>query len=358
MNQVVKQNKKLINSNKLSEAKKYESKLSKYADVSEKVDFELPSLSSYINRENELSVEIGDFKATLKQKHQLSLSFSRSTTGINELMDEFREIATIPTNYKPLLGIACEGESDVWILGRNNTITCYDIHGTLKKKVMTAFLFGPDGISVTRERELIYCDRNSGTVKIVGDGKSETLITPPIDWKPRALCCTSFGDTLVHVYKGKRSKTKNKIIRYRGQGIEQEIDNDEERNPVFKDGDSSLYVAENINGDICVSDNNSDTVVVLNKAGIVQFRYDGKPAGRKKSFDPRYIATDALGLIIVSDFNNDCLHIMDRKGQFLRCVDNCGLEKPCGLSVNNQGKLYVGLHDLGEIKVIEYLKHT
>lgn len=117
-------------------------------------------------------------------------------------------------------------------------------------------------------------------------------------------------------------------------------------------------MAENINGDICVSDNNSDTVVVLNKAGIVQFRYDGKPAGRKKSFDPRYIATDALGLIIVTDFNNDCLHIMDRKGQFIRCVDNCGLEKPCGLSVNNQGKLYVGLHDLGEIKVIEYLKHT
>ena len=156
------------------------------------------------------------------------------------------------------------------------------------------------------------------------------------------------------MYKGTGPQTKNKIIRYQGQTITQKINKDRQGSPIFKDGTYPLNMSENNNGDVCVSDANADTVVVVNKPGRVRFRYDGTQARPKKAFGPRGIVTDALSQIIVADCNNNCLHILDQNGQFLRCVDDCGLEKPYGLSIDCEGKLWVG-SERGDIKVIKYL---
>ena len=220
---------------------------------------------------------------------------------------------------------------------------------------------------MTRERELIYSASNSGKVNIVRLGESETLITTPQGWRLGRLCCTRSGDILVHVYEwkhpfqmftGYNSQRQNNIFRYQGKNIKQEINKDGQGNPIFKDGTYPLNMSENNNGDVCVSDTNADTVVVVDNTGRVRFRYDGTPARTKKSFAPRYIVTDALSQIIVADINNNCLHILDQKGQFLRCVDVCALKKPRGLSADSEGRLWVGLLDTGEIKVIQYLEQS
>ncbi|XP_078328787.1 uncharacterized protein LOC111111010 [Crassostrea virginica] len=360
MNTIVKQNENLFNSNKLSEVNEYQSKLNAYQDFPEHVDLELPSLRSNIDQGKELIIEIGGFRATLKHMSPPSPSadVSRLTTGIGKLMDQVRVIATIPTNYKPLYGVACVGEAEAWIYGNNKTITRIDIHGTVRDTVTITCLYWPGDISVTKGRELIYSDDNSRTVNIVRHGKSKTLITTTQGWRPLRLCCTSSGNILVHVYKGTGPQTKNKIIRYQGQNIKQEINKDGQGNPIFKDGDYSLFMSENNNGDVCVSDCNANTVVVVDKTGRVRSRYDGTTAMRKESFAPRYIVTDALSQIIVTDFNNNCLHILDQNGQFLKCVDDCGLEKPYGLSVDSEGRLWVGLLYAREIRVIQYLEQS
>jgi hypothetical protein len=138
--------------------------------------------------------------------------------------------------------------------------------------------------------------------------------------------------------------------------VTQEIDRDEDGEPIYKGGKYSLYVVENNNGDVCASDRNANTVVVVNKSGRVRFRYDGTPAKRKKPFYPKHIVTDTTSQIIVAFYNNNSLHILDQNGQFLRCVDNCGLVHPVGLSVDSEGRLWVGLQDSGEVKVIQYMK--
>ncbi|XP_078330462.1 uncharacterized protein LOC144624502 [Crassostrea virginica] len=359
MNTIVKQNEKLFNSNKLSEVNEYQSKLNEYQDFPEHVDLELPSMRSNIDQGKELIIEIGGYRATLKQMSPPSPSadVSHLTTRIGKLMGQVRVIATIPTNYTPLLGVACIGEAEAWIYGDNKTITHIDIHGSVSDTVTTTCLYWPGGISVTIRGELIYSNLQviSGTVNIVRHGKSETLIIPPKDWASRRLSCTRSGDILVHVYKGIGPQSKNKIIRYQGQQITQDINNDKTGHSIFKNGDNALYMSENNNGDVCVSDRHTETVVVVDKTGRVRFRYDGTPARREESFGPRYIVTDALSQIIVTDINNNCLHILDQNGEFLRCVDDCGLKKPCGLSVDSEGRLWVGLLDTGEIKVIQYL---
>ena len=106
---------------------------------------------------------------------------SRKTKTIGELKDQARLIATIPTDYEYVWGVACVGDAEAWICGNNRYIARIDIHGTVKDTVSTTGLlgvFGSDGIALTREGELIFSDPNLNTVKIVRHGSSETLITP------------------------------------------------------------------------------------------------------------------------------------------------------------------------------------
>ena len=359
MKTIVKQNEKLFNSSTLSEVNKYQSKLNEYQDFPEHVDLELPSLRSNIDPGKELVIDIGGYGATLKQFSQLSLSVNVSclATAIGKLMDQVRVIATIPTNHKRLLGVACVGGAEAWIYGNNKTIIRIDIHGTVRDTVTTTCLSCPGGISVTRGGELIYSDYFSGTVNIVRDGKSETLIIAPQGWTPWRLYCTRSRDILVHVYKGIGPQSKHKIIRYQRQNIKQEINKDGQGNRILKDGGNPLFMSENNNGDVCVSDRNADTVVVVDNTGKVRFRYNGTQARKEKSFDPRDIVTDALSQIIVADINNNCLHILDQNGQFLRCVEDCELKNLSGLSVDSEGRLWVGC-DKGKIKVIKYLRQS
>jgi hypothetical protein len=138
--------------------------------------------------------------------------------------------------------------------------------------------------------------------------------------------------------------------------MKQEIDKNEDGKPIYEGGKFTLYITENNNEDICASNSNAGAMLVVCKSGKVRFRYSGAPAIKKKPFIPTHIATDAMSQIIVADYTNACLHILDRNGQFLRCVDNCGLEGHSGLSVDSEGRLWVGLYHSGEIKVIQYMK--
>lgn len=45
---------------------------------------------------------------------------------------------------------------------------------------------------------------------------------------------------------------KNKIYRYQGEEIFQEIENTDDGKPVFAEGSYSLYLTENSYGDVCV----------------------------------------------------------------------------------------------------------
>ena len=216
MNTLVKQNEKLFKSNKLLEVNKYKSKLNYYQYFSKHVNWEIPSLRSYMHQGKELILEIGGYRAMLKLMSPPSPSadVSHLTTGRGKLIDQVSVIATIPTNYKPLAGVVCVGGSEAWTYGQNKTITHIDMHGAVRDTVSTSCLNWPNDISVTRGRELIYGDNNSKTVKIVRHGKSETLITTPQGWRPGRLSCTKSGDTCTNAQVSNQ-RTKKFLIRDR-----------------------------------------------------------------------------------------------------------------------------------------------
>nr|XP_022293307.1 uncharacterized protein LOC111103949 isoform X1 [Crassostrea virginica] len=350
MTQTVRQNKEILNSKKPEEVTRFSSKLKELKDFPTNITFKTPNLNTNTIKGKELNIELGDMTATLTLP-AMRKSPDQITTSSKESFDKAKIVASFPTECRPLGKITCFGSEDAWICGENQEITRIDIHGYVQDVVRTTCKYWPAGIMVTKQNDLVYSDSLRRTVNIVKHGGTETIINAPRGWKPYRLFCTRSGDILVNMF----IQGKNKILRYQGHKIIQEIVKDERGTPIFKRGPFRLFMTENKNGDVCVSDVNGNNVVAVDRTGHIQFTYDGKPSGKNNSFGPRCLVTDSLSHLIVADFNNDCLHILDQNGHFLRCLDTFGLENPNGLSVDSEGRLWVGLLNAGIIRVIQYL---
>ncbi|XP_062599511.1 uncharacterized protein LOC134261044 [Saccostrea cucullata] len=350
---ITQRNKEILESNKVSDVTGYKQKVKKIVFPMD-FDVKIPSLKTKACPGSELNIELGEYKATLTQTSISTLTEENPILIERKSLDTAKVVACISSGIKPLGPIICIGTHEAWVRGQDKFIRRIDLHGFLKSRISTQCKLYPNDISVTKHGELIYSDYDSRTVNIVTKGMIETLITLPRGWYPGGLCCSRSGDILVSM--GNLDKSHNKIVRYQGRAAAQEIHKDKHNQPYFRIGKYGVYVEENNNGDICASDMNAKKVMVMDKTGKVRFRYDGTPARRIKPFFPACIATDSLSQIIVTDVNNDCLHLLDQNGQFLRCVDNCGLLSPVGLSVDSEGRLWVGCQESGVIKVIQYLE--
>ena len=134
------------------------------------------------------------------------------------------------------------------------------------------------------------------------------------------------------------------------------VEKDEDQKNIFG---YPFRIAVNVNGDICVSDYGDGTrgVTVLYKDGRVKFSYKGPPPSMAldQPFLPHGICCDEDGHILISDWNNDCIHVLDSDGNFLLQLVNHrdGIEGPNAISVDKRGYLWIG-DSHGVVRVYKY----
>jgi streptogramin lyase len=141
----------------------------------------------------------------------------------------------------------------------------------------------------------------------------------------------------------------SKVVRYSGSKQVQIIQYDGNGRPLYTDH-KPKHICESSNLDICVSDYPARAVVVVNQFGKLRFRHIGHPSNTEdpEPFYPMGIATDSQSHILIADWDNDRIHIIDQDGQFIRYI--CDLRRPYGLCIDIRDNIFVAECDTSKVK--------
>ncbi|XP_061168265.1 uncharacterized protein LOC133177196 isoform X1 [Saccostrea echinata] len=350
-----------VDSNNISKLFSVMSEIDKHKNLPERI---VPSIPKFTpgKIQAELSKLFGTLSSSslTSDKHGYSMKTTQkppeagSSSPVKQLLDQPETVTTIDTGYRELYSVACLSNEEIWTSGRDNTMKLYSINqGSLLKSITTKSGNKPSDIAVTKSGDLVYTDYKDRTVNIVKNEKIEEVIRLQ-NWIPLSVCSTSSGDLLVIMDSDDNKPTK--VVCYSGSTEKQTIQFDDKGKPLYSSGDYIRYITENRNLDICVSDNGSKAVVVVNQAGKLRFRYTGHtPAPKNKPFIPRGITTDSQSHILTADYHSNCIHIIDQDGQSLRYID-CGLSYPWGLCTDTNDNLFVAQRGKRQVKKVKYLQ--
>lgn len=210
--------------------------------------------------------------------------------------------------------------------------------------------------AVTQNGDLLYVDGGGHTVlKKTSAGKNSITNTPEHEIIESVQSSQITGDILVGIQVRVEGLQRNgKLIRYDENGKKiHAIETEKGEKALYC---RPIYIAENRNEDIVISDATKNRVVLLDKIGKYQNSYKGQTP-YKRSFNPHGISTDVRGQILVIDHKSASVHLLDQNLYFLTILltrEKQGLESPRGLCVDENHNLYVGCKN-GKINVYKYI---
>ncbi|XP_062592026.1 uncharacterized protein LOC134253519 [Saccostrea cucullata] len=237
----------------------------------------------------------------------------------------------------------------VWISDYKGNLILTNTNGDKLDHVTDLTEYGGGTHTVTDEGYLIYIDSNRDINKLSNDQVKTTVIPCTEPWEPYCVYSSpSTGDLLVGM---KNTDTRIcQVIRYTNTGQHiQTIQHDNTGQELYS---YPIYITENRNGDVIVSDYWDSAVVVTDSRGRYRFSYTGPTSGSQ--LDPWGICTDALSHILVCDLNTNTVHIIDKNGLFLSQLEpkQHGIDRPLGLSYDdNTGSLVVGSKDSNTVNI-------
>jgi hypothetical protein len=259
---------------------------------------------------------------------------------------------TIHTGYEDLFSVSCLSDDQLWARGNSRIIELLDCQGERLKSIQTDSGNWPQDIEVTQDGNLLYTDPDKRSVNLVKSKHIQTVITQQ-GWIPRKVCSSSTGELLVIMARDDYRQCK--VSRYFGSTEIQTIQFDDQGRPLYSSGRNTKCICENRNLDICVADRAAKAVVVVKQLGKLHFSYNGNFSIDKRLFDPVGITTDSQSHILITDCNNNRIHILEQNGLFLCYIDNCHLCGPFGLCVDTRDNLFVAELDTSKVKKIQYL---
>ncbi|XP_062620892.1 uncharacterized protein LOC134282504 [Saccostrea cucullata] len=182
----------------------------------------------------------------------------------------------------------------VWISDGNNLILT-NTAGDELDNVTDIKQYSYGGHTVNNDGDLIYIDNHGNINKLSTYNKIKTTLikcrAPRVLWIPQCIFSSpSTGDLLVGMLN--TGTVTGKVVRYNSTGeIIQSIQYDNTGCELYS---RPIYITENRNGDVIVSD--IGCVVVVTDC-------DGKHRFSDRSLFPLGICTDALSHILVCDYN-------------------------------------------------------
>ncbi|XP_048733119.2 E3 ubiquitin-protein ligase TRIM71-like [Ostrea edulis] len=350
----IQKNEDLLKDDKTFDLLEYESRVDELRLVPNRIEISPPKVVPSDVKHEDIILQLMSLKPSIKSTlpgFSISRTGEVSAVSARMLLEEPDCLATLKIDCTKLKGIFCEFPDKAWVYGDDEKLSQFDKKGTLLKCIDAISGNSQKDIALNNENEIAFSHKTDECVNVVRNGHIEKLVNVA-GWIPYGLCFNSEGDLMVCMRRN--SYIESKVGIFSEGRMKQEIQFDDTGKPLFSSSRNNMYITENGNRDICVSDCNACAVIVVKKSGEFRFRYTGNHSRSYKEFYPHGIDTDNCCRILVVDRNNDCVHVIDRNGKFLRYI-NCTLRDPFVISVDSNENLWVGECDTECIKVIKYL---
>ncbi|XP_062609601.1 uncharacterized protein LOC134271415, partial [Saccostrea cucullata] len=245
--------------------------------------------------------------------------------------------------------VACVSKEEVWITGKDKIMKRFDSQNTLLETVDTLTGNWPCDVCLTKHGDLLYSDWNDRSVNLVNGGQIKRTVA--LDgWKPSGICPSCVGELLVCMQS--HNVHESKVVRFSKSVVIQEIQYGSNGKPLYSSGGYTMFIAENRNLDVCVSDFRARQVIVVSQWGKLRFKYDGKISS-ERAFSPYAIDTDKMSRIFIVDSGSRCIHVIDADGHFLAFIPACGNIEPLGLSMKD-GVMFVGSGNSDIVNCMKY----
>lgn len=230
----------------------------------------------------------------------------------------------------------------------------------------------PQGLAIGYKNRLVYSDSQNGVIEMrqnithekgnempIKSGRNARILFKREGYNFWGIHYTSSGKYLVCIipYASNPEHPNASVIKISNDGrLENEYTNNEEGEPLFC---KPLNICENrLNQNICVSDMVCK-VVVLTSSGNVRFSYLGvQPTVSRLPFNPRGIACDKQGNILVADLDSHVIHLLRGDGVFVTHVlsSTSPISQPWGICVDSQNKVWVVERNMSGGEVQSYAK--
>ena len=247
--------------------------------------------------------------------------------------------------------IIMAGKNRAWIADYDSdTMHLYDNNGKMIRSVTAARDVAIEDTAVTPSGDVIVTNQDKKVRRVEVDGTVTTLIDIA-PFKPWGLCLTDTGQIVVCI-TGYGEDSHIAMYTPDGRNKVSEIRGGTKNKRVIT---NSYRVIQN-GKDFCAV-NFYENVVCVNQTGVCQWTYDGRSAGLMNKFSPKAICCDKYHNLLVSDFQNSCVHYIDREGQLIQVIlTKVGLDRPSGIGVDDEtGKVWIG--DLRKKVIIaKYIK--
>jgi len=243
-----------------------------------------------------------------------------------------------------VLSMCAASRDQCWVAEAMSTaIHLYNMEGQRLKTVDAQNEVRDMAVNKATDDIYVTCFANK-SVKVIDRNKevSNFLFLP---LHPAGITINTYGDIVVccveDFRRRYRPEHRNRLMIYSREGkLKREIEKDHNGKILHY----PEYIDININGDMCVSDIESESLVILREDGRLKSIYKGPTKGTlDNSFDPRDVKCDKDGNIIVCDINNNALHLLDINGDFTRILlcEQDGIYWPDILSIDHRDHIWV-----------------
>ena len=244
-----------------------------------------------------------------------------------------------------LYDMAVTDDKKVWVGGHSRELKLFDLQGHLHRTVTITCT----GIYIClHNKQVVFSDNLKKAVKRVSDDDTVSTVFETKAWNPFGITSTASGDLLVCLRKDDQSK----VVRYSSTGtVLQEIQYDSQCQPLYQ---WAWNIAENINGDVIVTDFKRNAAIAVNQSGMFQYSYGGE----KRASELSSVTTDTVGHVFISDFRGDKIHMLDQYGKFLRYIIPRGerIDHPRAICMLDDDELIVGEYLSGLSKTIKFME--